>query len=543
MRFAKTLTLVAIFLALQANSVVAQPALAPQRIPAKVEGDKSQANLVAELRGYIAATREQWSVPGLSVAIIRDGQVVMSEGFGVKETGAEEPVDADTLFAIASNSKAFTAAALAILVDEGKVKWDDHVRDYLPWLGLKDPLATADLRVRDLLCHRSGLGTFSGDLLWWQTDYSPEEVLRRARHLDAAGPFRAHYGYSNLMFLAAGEVIEVASGQSWQEFVESRILRPCQMNRTITSTRHLVEQQNFATPHKTHLDSSEPIPWVNWDTMAAAGGIISSANDMAKWLQVQMAKGQLPVAGKPETDSENSKRLFTETQSAQMWHPQTLIPSSKIETGRQYRAYGLGWSIRDHHGVRLVGHGGGYDGMYSQVWMAPDEGVGVVVLTNSMTGIASTLSIGIIDTLCRDVSASELNDRSRENLESFLKGRQRFEEKILAAVKPNSALKQATRPLDDYTGAYVCPLYGKAVVEQSDTGLVLRFLPAEKLIADLTPLHGNTFKIQWRETMAWFGEGACHFVDNADGKIERIELNVPNDDMWFYELDFRKSEL
>ncbi|HBE70271.1 MAG TPA: serine hydrolase, partial [Planctomycetaceae bacterium] len=269
-------------LSLRADWVVAQPALAPQSTPAKVDVDKTLAGRVTELRNYIAATREDWNVPGLSVAIIQNGQVLLAEGFGVKEAGTTDPVDADTLFAIASNSKAFTSAALAILVDEGKLKWDDHVRDYLPWLQLKDPLATADLRIRDLLCHRSGLGTFSGDLLWWQTDYSPEEVLRRARHLDAAGPFRAHYGYSNLMFLAAGEVISAASGQSWQQFVESRILGPCQMKRTITSTRHLVEQQNFATPHKTHADSSEPLPWVNWDTMAAAGGIISSANDMAK---------------------------------------------------------------------------------------------------------------------------------------------------------------------------------------------------------------------------------------------------------------------
>ncbi len=212
---------------------------------------------VAELDAYIEAARVEWQVPGLSVAVVRDDQILLSKGYGVRRVGAAEPVDQHTLFAIASNSKAFTAAALAILVDEGKLKWDDRVTKHLPWFRLKDDVATREMRINDLLSHRGGLGTFSGDLLWWGTDYSPKEILQRAAELEPASSFRSSYGYSNLMFLAAGEVIAAASGQSWQEFVRDRILRPLEMNRTTTSVRDLVTLENFATPHKTHLDRSQ----------------------------------------------------------------------------------------------------------------------------------------------------------------------------------------------------------------------------------------------------------------------------------------------
>ncbi|MFO1001628.1 MAG: serine hydrolase domain-containing protein [Planctomycetaceae bacterium] len=191
--------------------------------------------VVADIASLIEKSRAEWDVPGLSVAIVKDGQVFFSSGFGVREFGKTEAVDGDTLFAIASNSKAFTAAALAMLDEEGKLKWSDRVQQHLPWLELYDRYVSTELRVDDLLCHRSGLGTFSGDLLWWGTPYSPEEVLRRARHVSAKGPFRASYGYSNLMYLAAGEVIQKASGQTWQSFIEQRILQPVGMERSVTS--------------------------------------------------------------------------------------------------------------------------------------------------------------------------------------------------------------------------------------------------------------------------------------------------------------------
>ncbi len=284
----------------------------------------------------IMAALEQWKVPGLAVAVVKDDELLLSKGYGVSRIETQDAVDANTLFAIASNSKAFTAAALAILVDEGKVAWDDPVTKHLPWFRLKDPLASADIRVRDLLCHRSGLGTFSGDLLWWGTPYTPKEILQRAAQLEPAAPFRAEYGYSNLMFLAAGQVIEAASGKPWGEFIHERILVPLEMHRTVTSVRDLVTKNNFATPHKTGADlSNKPIAWMNWDSMAAAGGIISSANDMSGWVRMQLRGGKL-------TDD---KRLFSEGSAHEMLQAQMAMklpakPSARFPS-THFRSYGL----------------------------------------------------------------------------------------------------------------------------------------------------------------------------------------------------------
>ena len=303
---------------------------------------------ISELDEYIAGAREAWDVPGLAVAIVKDDRVVLAKGYGVREHEKAEAVDADTLFAIASNTKAFTAATLAMLAEEGKLTWKDRVQEHLPYFRLYDPYVSAEMRVDDLLCHRSGLGTFSGDLLWYGTPYSPEEVIRRTRHLPPAGSFRAHYGYSNLMFLAAGEVVAQISGKPWSEFVRERVLDPLGMNRTTVTVSRLEELGNFATPHKPTPDGLRTLAWQNWDTMAAAGGIISSVNDMTKWLRVQLNHGKI----------NEDRRLFNKASSQRMWAPQTIIPLSDFSRehypSTHFRAYGLGWSLADYKGRKLV---------------------------------------------------------------------------------------------------------------------------------------------------------------------------------------------
>lgn len=490
---------------------------------------------VAELCQYIEGARVAWQVPGLAVAIVKDDQVVLSRGFGVTQTGQTTAIDEHTLFAIASNSKAFTSAALAILVDEGKIRWDDPVRSYLPWLQLRDPL-TRDLRVRDLLCHRSGLGTFSGDLLWWGTDYSPREVLERAAELEPAAPFRAAYGYSNLMFLAAGLVIEQVSGQAWSEFVGQRILQPLQMNRTITSVRDLLSQGNFATPHKTFLDRSEPLPWMNWDSMAAAGGIISSVHDMSRWLQVQLRHGQFSAS------DQSALRLFSAAQSHAMWQAHTPMTVSDAYQRRypstHFRAYGLGWSLSDYLGRKVVSHGGGYDGMYSQVVMVPEEKLGMVVLTNSMTSISASITFRILDSYLK----GSPRDWSSEQLEEFKKSREAFDRRIQEVIQPVASNTRPSHVVSEYVARFRCPMYGDAVVDSEDGKLVLKLLPAQSLVADLEHLHFDTFVVRWRSESAWFGSGTAHFVANSRGKFTKLELDIPNDDLWFYELKFQRLD-
>lgn len=484
------------------------------------------APVAADIATLIEKSRAEWNVPGLSVAIVKDGQVFLSSGFGVREFGKAEAVDGDTLFAIASNSKAFTAAAIAMLDEEGKLKWSDRVQQYLPWLELYDRYVSTELRVDDLLCHRSGLGTFSGDLLWWGTPYTPEDVLRRARHLSAKGPFRASYGYSNLMYLAAGEVIHKASGQTWQSFVEQRILQPVGMDRSVTSIKALDAKGNFATPHKSLVDGVRTIPWYNWDTMAAAGGIISSSNDMAKWVRVQLDRGRI----------DDSRRLFSDASSFRMWSPHTIIPMSAASQKRSptthFRAYGLGWNLADYKGRMLVSHGGGYDGMYSQVMLVPEENLGIVVLTNSMTGLPSALANTIVD----EFLGGEKRPLLLEGLERDRKDREAFSKRVSDATAQKVAEAQPSRSPDACMGTYRCPLYGDITVTKNCDRLVMSLLPNPELVADLTHLHYDTWKITWRKEFAWFAEGTVQFVPDANGDFQELRLKVPNDDLWFDEL-------
>lgn len=489
------------------------------------------ADQIASLDAQIQQMRHDWSVPGLSVVIVQNDQVLLCKGYGVRELGGDAPADEHTLYAIASNTKAFTAAALAILVDEGKIRWNDPVSKYLPWLQLSDPLATSDLRVRDLLCHRSGLGTFSGDLLWWGTPYSSREILERSVHLQPEHPFRGGYGYSNLMYLAAGEVVHAASGQTWSDFVQQRILQPMKMERTRVSVAQLANIDNVATPHKTLLDRSVPIPWMNWDSMVAAGGIISSVSDMSSWLRLQLREGESP----------SGDRIFRPESSHDMWQAQTVIPISRARSLRfpsnHFRAYGLGWMLSDHHGVKLVGHSGGYDGMYSEVLMIPERKLGIAVLTNSMTSIGNAICYTVAD---RSLDVSE-RDWGGEGLRQFRNSRQEFYDRIAAATRPVAEGTQPSHPLDAYTGQYECPMYGKATVDLLDGKLRIQFLPYAALTATLDHLHYDTFVLKWDKTFPWFEEGTANFVADAKGQFARIELNVPNDDLWFHELKLART--
>jgi CubicO group peptidase (beta-lactamase class C family) len=464
------------------------------------------------------------------VVIVKDGETVLARGYGVRERGTRDPVDENTLFAIASNTKAFTVAALAILVEEGKLGWDDPVRDYLPYFELYSPYVSDGMIIRDLLSHRSGLGTFSGDLLWYGTHYSAEEVVRRARFLPQAGPFRASYGYSNLMFIAAGEVVSAVSGMPWQSFVESRILEPLGMSRTVTSVDDLRRMENVATPHKNRTDAVVPIQWYNWDAMAAAGGIISSVSDMARWMKLRLNHGTW-----------EGLTLFSEASSWEMWTIHTPMGISANARHAQptthFRGYGLGWSLNDYQGRLVASHGGGYDGMFSRVVLVPGERLGIAVLTNSMTSVSTAIANTILDAY---LGAPE-RDWSGEMLASWRAGRERFEARQDRFLDERDPGASPSHPLEVYAGSYGGEMYGDATVTAEGGHLVLRLLPNPDLVADLTPLHDDTFLLEWRETFAWFGRGAATFAFDAHGRVSRVDLDVPNDDLWFYELDLRRK--
>ncbi len=485
---------------------------------------------LARLDRAIAAARDAWGVPGLAVAIVKDGQTVLAKGYGVREMGSTDAVDEHTLFAIASNSKAFTSAALAMLVDEGRLAWDDRVQQHLPWFALYDPYVSENMRIRDLLSHRSGLGTYSGDLLWYGTDYSAEEVVRRARFLEPAAPFRASYGYSNLMFIAAGEVVRAVSGRPWQLFVRERILAPLAMERTVTSTDSLSVRDNVATPHARWEGRLQPFPWQNWDAMAAAGGIISSVSEMAEWLELQLDSG---VVAPGDT-------IFRPAQTHQMWtvHTPLAVPASMRELypSTHFRGYGLGWSLNDYKGRKIVSHGGGYDGMFSRVMMVPEENLGIVVLTNSTTGISTAITNLIADAYL----GGEQRDWSALLLERDRAATKAEDARRAAIITATVTGTRPSLPLEAYTGTYTGPMYGDATVSLEDGGLVLRLLPNDELVADLRHRQHDTFTIEWRRRWPWFGHGVAQFVVGMDGTVGELRLNVPNEDLWFEELELKR---
>jgi CubicO group peptidase (beta-lactamase class C family) len=500
-------------------------------------GAAAQTPAPAQLDAYFAQAIKDWNVPGMAIAIVKDGKVVLAKGYGVREMGKPEPVDEHTLFAIASNTKAFTATAVAMLVDEKKLSWDDRVVDHLPYFQLYDPYVTSDIRVRDLLSHRSGLGTFSGDLLWYGTSYSREEVLRRARHLTQASPFRSRYGYQNIMFIAAGEVVAAAAGTSWDAFVKARILDPLGMSRTVTTLAGVKAATNVAMPHAGAYSPLKAYPWVSWDSCGPAASVVSSASDMAKWVALQLNGGAV-----------DGKRLLSDAGQRAMWTPHVSFPTDPTPSAPpvgsapprmpvHFRGYGMGFSLSDYRQRFVAEHGGAADGMFSHVTLVPEEKLGFVILTNSDTSLSSALSYTILDAYLggdgRDWSRMFF-ERSKQAAQGKLNARQQVERARVPGTRPSL-------PLEKYAGSYVSTLYGEARIALENGGLVLRLLPAPDFVAELIHWHYDTFELKWRKDFPWFGNGRAQFVLDQDLAVAEIKLDVPNDDFWFYELELKRK--
>lgn len=346
-----------------------------------------------DLDRYVEQVMGDFQVPGLALAVVKDGRVVLARGYGVRTLGRPDRVSEHTLFGIASNTKAFTATALGILVEEGKIGWDTPVITYLPWFRLADPYVTSQITVRDLLVHRSGLGLGAGDLLWWPpSSYNRREIARRLQFIPLSTSFRSAYAYDNVLYLIAGELIEAVSGQSWEDFVQSRILVKVGMSESNLRHSDAVNAGNVATTHARVEGSVRVIKPFDSDNTNPAGGINASATDMAKWLIVQLDSGA--VAGGP--------RLFSPRTTRQLWSIVTPIPiggsAPELRALRpNFLGYGLGFEVRDYRGKKLVTHTGGLPGYISRVAMIPELRVGVAVLTNHESPAMEPIAFRILD--------------------------------------------------------------------------------------------------------------------------------------------------
>lgn len=483
-----------------------------------------------EIDAYAEKTRAEWNVPGIAVGIVKDDKIVFQKGYGVRELNKPDKVDENTLFAVASNSKAFTTASLAILVDEKKLDSDDKVTEHLPEFQLYNSYVTSELTVRDLVSHRSGLDTFSGDLLWYETVYSVDEILKRVRFLKPTSGFRSQFGYQNLMFIAAGKIVERVSGKSWAQFVTERILTPLIMNRTVTSIKNL--KDNYASPHNESGGKLRVLPPGNVDGAAAAAGLESSVADMSKWLRLQLGRGKY-----------DGRQIFSEQQSGAMWSAVTPLPvnpfPAKDAPTQMFSAYGLGWFLQDYRGRKIVQHSGGLDGMISQTALMPSENLGLVVLTNSETGVNSILMNKIFDVF---LNAEPKRDWSAERLARAKQNKTREAEEDL---KINASRKSDTKPslaLKNYAGNYTDQLYGDATIAEENGKLVFRFTQSPNFVADLEHWHYDTFQIKWRPSVSYnFPCGFVTFTIDKNGATDELKIDQPNNDFWFYELHFKRK--
>ena len=483
------------------------------------------------LEEVINTSMARFDVPGMAVAVVQDNKVVFAKGFGTSNLNTHAKVNKDTLFGIASNTKAFTSAALAKLIDEGKLSWDDRVIDHLPEFRLYDSYVTREMRVRDLLSHRSGLGLGQGDLMIWpSTDKSIADILAGLQYLKPASSFRSQYAYNNLMFVTAGEVVARVSGMSWNDYIEKNILQPLHMDNSRAGFSRIPKSnKNWAIGHIPMDGKLNPF-FVNYlEDFRGAGAIASSVNDMSQWLLTQLAGGKMP----------SGEQLFSEKQQAQMWHPHITSMASKSAYEayhQQFRGYGLGWSIEDYHGFKKLGHGGGILGMVSQVTLLPEKKLGIVILSNQQ-------AFSALSAVTHEVLEDALELEDKDWVEELAKKHFASKQKAYANAKPDTpADYQPQLPNINYTGTLHDDWYGDVIIEQLDGKLRIDFTHTKRLKGTLEHYTGNTFIVKWDEKLLE-ADAFIRFDMGENNRVNSAKMRAVSTAVTDFSFDFRNLNL
>jgi CubicO group peptidase (beta-lactamase class C family) len=479
---------------------------------------------LAGLDAYVARAMQEFGVPGMAVAVVKDGEVVLARGYGARRAGEPAPVDADTLFGIASNTKAFTCAALSMLVEEGRLSWDDPVTKHLPAFQMYDPWVTRELTVRDLVTHRTGLGLGAGDLMWWPpTTFTRGEIVRGMRWVRPASSLRSRYAYNNVAFVAAGEVVAAASGTTWEAFVQDRILRPVGMSRTTPTLA--AADANRAAPHLEVKGAVTPIAPMDFGNAGAAASLSSSASDMARWLEM------LLECGRGKEAPPGLSCVLKPDSIRQMWSAQTVQgtpdPPPGLEATRaSFAAYGLGFGLREYRGRKVVSHTGGLPGYVSQVALVPEDRLGLVVLTNQEeTGAFEAVKYRVFDEyLGAPVPPVDWVSAFRKRAEDE---RRKAEEAVAKAAAARDAASRPSLPLSRYAGRYRDAWYGDVAVSGDGGRLALEMTRTPGMVADLEHWQHDTFVARWRR--AWMSDESpadayVTFALKPDASIERMTM-------------------
>ena len=488
-------------------------------VSAQKKNAKPFATQVAALEAKMNEGLTKYNVPGGAIAIVYNNEIILSKGFGVKDAATKEPVTENSSFAIASNSKAFTSAALAICIDRGLLKWDDKVQNFLPELKLYDPYVSANLTVRDLLSHRQGFETFAGDLIWYGTNHSRAEVIRRWQFVEPKYGFRTTYGYSNIAFLAAGQIVEKVTGKTWDAFVKEEFFVPLGMKNANTSITAFQAGADVAVPHNTVKGKNIPIPYVNWDNIGPAGSINACVNELSQWMMLQLNKGTL-----------GGKKYWDEKRTYEMWEYNINKPVSKWQRenmpSRHANGYGMGWELMEYGGHKIVSHGGGYDGMISKTILVPDLNLGFVILTNSNNSLPSAMGFEFLDLF--------LGVKGSKNWVNEFAPKEEEENVEVAEIHEIAACSE------DVTGVYESEMYGKVEVRQEGYKLIIDFLPTALFKGELW-VTGTLlcYDLKWT-TQMMLPSGKVNFILDRNGKVEEMRVFVENPDFDFTELKLYK---
>lgn len=475
---------------------------------------------------------------GLAIAVVKDGKVIHAKGYGLTSIQTKGKVDENTLFAIASNSKAFTTAALAILVDEGKLKWLDKVVDYVPEFKMYDPYVTANFNIEDLLTHRSGLGLGAGDLMFFPdgSNFTVKDILKSFQYQKPTSAFRTQYDYDNLLYIVAGEVVARVSGMSWAEFVENKIMKPLGMSRSAAIYQRIKDPKNIAQPHAASKGALQQIEtYTKSDaTIGAAGGIYASVNDLSKWMITHLNGGKI-ADGKVLISSESYREIF---------RPHTMVgfntkpdPRSKVH----FNAYGLGWFINDQNGYVVFSHTGGLPGMLSKTTLVPELNLGIVVLTNTDPGAYSyqTISRSIVDSY---MGLKQLDRISQAA--ALIREQENAGDSVATAVwnTVKNAKSTHINP-ENFTGTYRDNWFGDIKISLKDGQLWFTSLRSPKLNGKMSFYKANTFAIRW-DYQDMNCDAFATFSLDEEGKANRISMRgiSPNIDFSFdfHDLDLKR---
>lgn len=478
------------------------------------------------LDNYINRALTNWRIPGAAVCIVKDNKVVVMKGYGIKELGLNNKVDENTLFMIGSNTKAFTATALAMLQTQGKLSLDDKVTKYIPEFKLENKFAGEEAIIRDLLCHRIGFRTFQGDFTFYNTDLTREQVIQKMSLVKAAYPFRTKWGYTNSAFLTAGQIIPKVTGKPWETYLRENIFAPLGMMNTLALTADITKSLNRTVPHTFVNGQLTAIPYCQIDGLAPAGAISSSVNDMSKWVLAQLNDGKV-----------GQRQIIPAAAIEATRQPQDYVGSITYMTGEMsYELYGLGWFLQNYGNRQIVSHTGGVNGYVSSVTMIPKEHLGIIILTNTdVNAFYEALKWDIIDVYLKQ----PFRDYNQTYLGNF-KAHQQAESLQDKKLRDTVALNRPPALLPaQYTGKYVNDLYGTMTVSQGmGNDLEMRFEHHPKMYAHLQPLGGNRFYVAFSDPV--LGKAIFPFTV-TNGKVTSVKVKVAD----FVEYDpyeFKKVE-